>query len=90
MAARVYRIAFASRAERDFRALASEVQHRLKPRIDSLARNPYPRGVKFLSEGEGLLRLRVGNCRIIYQVQREILRILVLKIGHRRDVYRKP
>jgi len=89
LAARVDRIVFAPRAERDFRALAPDVQRRLKPRIDALAHNPRPRGATPLRGGEGFLRLRVGDNRIIYQVQGRTLVMLVLKIGHRREVYRR-
>jgi len=85
-----YRIVFAPRAARDFRALAPEAQRRLKPRIDSLGRSPRPRGAKTLSGEEGLLRLRVGDHRIIYQVEDHTLTVLILKIGHRREVYRAP
>ena len=88
MAARVHRIVFAPRAERDFRVLAPEAQRRLKPRIDALAREPRPRGVETLKGEENLLRLRVGVYRVIYQVEPKRLVILVLKIGHRREVYR--
>ncbi len=88
MAARVYRIVFAPRAERDFRALAPDVQRRLKPRIDSLARVPRPRGVETLKGEEGFLRLRVGHYRVIYQVIPKRSEVAVLKIGHRREVYR--
>lgn len=89
MEVRTYRIVFAPRADRDFRTLTPDVQRRLKPRIDALARNPRPRGVKTLSGEEGLLRLRVGDYRIIYQVQGHTLTVLILKIGHRREIYRR-
>ena len=90
MKAPAYRIVFAPRAERDFRALAPEVQRRLKPRVDSLTHSPRPRGVKALSGEEGLLRLRVGDYRMIYHVEDHALMVLILKIGHRREVYRTP
>lgn len=90
MESRVYQIFFATRAERDFRSLAPEVQRRLRPRIDTLARNPRPRGVKTLEGEEGLLRLRIGDYRIIYHVEERNFTVLVLKIGHRRQVYRRP
>ncbi len=90
MNATAYRIVFAPRAERDFRALPPEAQRRLKPRIDSMARNPRPRGVKALSGEEVLLRLRVGDYRIVYQVEDHPPTVLILKIGHRREVYRTP
>jgi len=51
--------------------------------------NPFPRGVKKLSGKEDLYRLQVGDHRIIYQVQHNALLVLVVKLGHRREVYRR-
>jgi mRNA interferase RelE/StbE len=83
-----YRIEFSPTAERQFKKLPKEVQARLKHRIDILAENPFPRGVKKLSAEEDLYRLRIGDYRIIYQVQGKALLILILKLGHRKNVYR--
>lgn len=83
-----YRIEFTPRADRQFRSLPAAVQKRLGKRIDKLAQNPRPRGVEKLEGEIGLLRLRVGRYRVIYTVQDERLLVLVVKIGHRRDVYR--
>jgi mRNA interferase RelE/StbE len=84
-----YRLAFTPRAEREFKALDRQIQRRLARHIDSLAENPYPRGIKKLAGEEELYRLRVGNYRIIYQVHRKMLLVLVVGIGHRSDVYRR-
>ena len=83
-----YRIEFSTTAERQFKKLQKEVQARLKNRIDILAENPFPRGLKKLSAEEDLYRLRIGDYRIIYQVQGKALLILILKLGHRKNVYR--
>jgi mRNA interferase RelE/StbE len=83
-----YRIEFSPTAERQFKKLPKEVQARLKHRIDILAENPFPRGVKKLSAEEDLYRLRIGDYRIVYQVQGKALLILILKLGHRKNVYR--
>jgi mRNA interferase RelE/StbE len=83
-----YRIEFSLGAERQFKKFPKEVQIRLKHRIDILAGNPFPRGVKKLSAEENLYRLRIGDYRIIYQVQGRALLILILKLGHRKNVYR--
>lgn len=83
-----YRIEFTPRADREFRALERSIQVRLRRRIDSLAENPFPQGIKKLAGEEDLYRLRVGDYRIIYQVQRKRLVVLVVGVGHRGDVYR--
>jgi len=84
-----YRIEFSRRAERQFKKLPREVQVRIKPRIDTLANNPFPRAVKKLSGEENLYRLQIGDYRFIYQVQKRALLILVVKVGHRREIYRR-
>ena len=84
-----YRVEFARPAARQFEDLPEEVQLRLRPRIDSLAGNPRPQGVQKLASEEELYRLRVGDYRIIYQIQDKVLLVLVVKVGHRKEVYRK-
>jgi mRNA-degrading endonuclease RelE of RelBE toxin-antitoxin system len=54
-----------------------------------LAEEPRPAGVKALQGLPGLLRLRVGAYRVLYQVHDDQLLVLVLTLGHRRDVYRQ-
>ncbi len=69
-------------------ALSPAVSVRIETKIDGLARDPRPRGVKKLAGEEELYRLRVGDYRIIYQVRDRVLVVLVVNVGHRRDVYR--
>jgi mRNA interferase RelE/StbE len=83
-----YRIEFARKAARQFQDLPAAIQKRLKPKINALAQNPLPRGVKKLEGEADLYRLRVGDYRIIYQVQDKALLILVVKLGDRKEIYR--
>ena len=84
-----YRIEFTARAERDFKSLDGSIRVRIKQRIDSLADNPYPSGIKKIEGEDELYRLRVGDYRILYQVKGRILLVLIVGIGHRREVYRR-
>ena len=84
----VYRLEFTPGADRQFRKLPKRVQARLSPHITALTQNPCPPGAEKLTGEEGY-RLRVGDYRILYEVHDKILLVLVVKIGHRRDVYRK-
>ena len=62
---------------------------RLREAIDALAENPRaPGNVKLQGEGE-LYRVRVGDYRIVYQIQDAVLVVLVVQIGHRREIYRQ-
>jgi mRNA interferase RelE/StbE len=83
-----YRIEFAPLALREFQALPRKLQERLAPKIDGLATNPRPRGVEKLKGSKGQYRIRIGGYRIIYAIEDERLIVLVLRIGHRREVHR--
>lgn len=75
-------------AERQLAALPRPVQERLQRKIDALEENPRPSGVKKLVDEEGVYRIRVGDYRILYQIQDAQLLVLVIKIGDRQGVYR--
>jgi len=83
-----YRIAFTPAAQRQFAALDPPTRRRVAHRIDALSPAPRPPGAEILKGGEGELRIRVGDWRVIYSVQDDELLILVIKVGHRSDVYR--
>ena len=56
--------------------------------MDALAENPRPHGIKKLVGEDDTYRIRVGAYRILYQIQDEILLVLVVKIAPRREAYR--
>ena len=56
--------------------------------VELLARQPRPAGAKKLVGGRGEWRVRTGDYRIIYEIDDGVLLVLVLAIGHRRDIYR--
>ncbi len=82
-----YRIEFVKQAAKQLKSLSTEEQQRIKIKIDALANLPRPDGVVKLAGEDNLYRIRVGNYRIIYSIQDNQLLVIVLKIGHRRDVY---
>ncbi|MEK6609992.1 MAG: type II toxin-antitoxin system RelE/ParE family toxin [Gemmatimonadota bacterium] len=83
-----YRIAFTRRAEREFGSLPERERVRLGRRIDALATTPRPSGMKTLGGAEDLYRLRSGDYRVIYQIEDRVITIAVVRVGHRRDIYR--
>lgn len=83
-----YRIEFVRRAAKQFKALPTQEQQRLRSKIDALASESRPTGVIKLAGEENLYRIRVGDYRIVYAIQDDQLLILVVKVSHRRDVYR--
>ena len=85
-----YTVAVERRAAKFLRALTDKrLSLRLREAIDGLAESPRPPGsVKLQGEGE-LYRVRAGDYRIVYQIQDAELVVLVVQIGHRREIYRQ-
>lgn len=83
-----YRIELTKAAVRDLAAAPKPMLKRLDACIVGLADDPLPPGVKKLKNSDGLYRVRVSESRIIYRIEHEVLTVLVVKIGHRREVYR--
>ena len=84
-----YRVEFLKTAAGELAALPRADQRRIAARIDALRDNPRPPGVKMLAGGDKLYRLRVGDFRVIYSIDGKKLVVLVIRIGHRKDVYGK-
>ena len=82
-----YKIYFKRSAVKDLDAIPQKDLQRIINRIDLLKENPRPPGCEKLS-GQERYRVRQGSYRIIYSIQDDILTIWVVKIGHRRNVYR--
>ncbi|OQW47626.1 MAG: addiction module toxin RelE [Proteobacteria bacterium SG_bin7] len=82
-----YKIEFSSSARKELKKLPKPYIKNIVAAIDELATSPFPSGVKKLV-GEELYRIRVGPYRILYEVEGKALLILIIKIGHRKDVYR--
>jgi mRNA interferase RelE/StbE len=68
--------------------LPKKDREKVRDRIDRLAENPRPLGVKRLQGGERYYRIRSGDYRILYTIEEVKLLVLVVKVGNRRDVYR--
>ena len=85
----IYQITFSPAAYRQLEDLPKPDQRRIRERIDRLSTNPRPAGAKAIQGGGGILRIRVGDYRVIYKVEDDLLVVLVIRIGHRREVYRR-
>jgi mRNA interferase RelE/StbE len=83
-----YAIQFKPAALRQLEKLPRDRQKRIASKIQALRDEPFPPGCKKLLAENATWRVRVGDHRVIYQVHRGALLILVIAIGHRRDVYR--
>ncbi len=83
-----YRIEFRPAARKNFKALPPGIVDRIDRAILALADNPRPPGVKKLAGQDNRWRIRVGDYRVIYEIHDDVLWVLVVEIGHRREIYR--
>ena len=83
-----YWLAIRPAAERDLRALTPTMLARIDARLRELADNPRPRGTERLRGPQGGFRLRVGDYRILYDVDDAQQVVIIGRVRHRRDVYR--
>jgi len=82
-----YKIEIKRSAVKEIERLPAKELKRVLRIIESLAFDPRPHGCKKLSHQEKY-RLRSGNYRILYQIEAERLIVFIVKVGHRKDVYR--
>ena len=88
MASDLYRIELRPSAVRELEKLDNRERQRVGRKISELAHNPRPSGAKKLQGEGGWWRVRVGDYRIIYAIEDARLVVLVVRVGHRREVYR--
>ena len=82
-----YRIVFKKSVAKDLRPIPKKDVQRILKSIDGLADDPRPAGAEKLS-GDEKYRIRQGNYRILYEIEDDIITVTIVKVGHRRDVYR--
>jgi mRNA interferase RelE/StbE len=86
---RRYHVEISRAAAKQFEALPRREQERIMPALLALADDPRPHGVVKIKGVDDQYRIRVGEYRVLYAIADDRLIVLVLRIGHRRDVYRK-
>ncbi len=82
-----YKVYFRESVQKDFNAIPKKDLTKILRRIQSLAIDPRPPGCEKLT-GQERYRLRHGRYRMVYSVLDELLAIWVVKVGHRKDIYR--
>ena len=83
-----YSITFKSAAQRTLSKLPNDAAERIARAIDGLEFEPRPKGCEKLKGADNLWRIRVGDYRVVYSIEDDRLIVLVVKIGHRREIYR--
>lgn len=85
-----YRVSLAPSAARQLRKFDPVVRRRLQAAIELLSIDPRPPAATQLVGGRGEWRVRTGDYRVIYEIHDDQLVVLILRLGHRRDVYKGP
>jgi mRNA interferase RelE/StbE len=83
-----YRVELTRSAEKDLRRIDRFRVASLYGAIERLGDNPWPHGSKKLVGASRTYRIRVGDYRIVYEIEDEVLVVLVIRVAHRRDAYR--
>jgi len=68
--------------------LGRQVQQRIQTKIESLAENPLPSGVKKFQGEADHWRIRIGDYRVIYRIDNQRIVVAIMRVAHRREVYR--
>jgi mRNA interferase RelE/StbE len=84
----LYLVGFRESAEAELLALPRAIRLQIDRRISLLAQTPKPSGAVKLKGGERTYRLRSSNYRIVYEVDDVGKRVVIVRVRHRRDVYR--
>ena len=84
-----YQIEVALAAVRQLRKLDPGARRRIQAAVELLADEPRPSGSKKLVGGDGEWRVRTGDYRIVYEINDDVLLVLVVAVGHRRDIYQR-
>jgi mRNA interferase RelE/StbE len=83
-----YSLEFTTSALREFRALDAQMQRRVAAKITALCEEAFPPGIKKLQAQPDHYRLRVGDYRVVYRIDGRRVVVVIVRIGHRREVYR--
>ncbi|MBD2679604.1 MULTISPECIES: type II toxin-antitoxin system RelE/ParE family toxin [Nostoc] len=83
-----YEVKFSNSAKKQFRKLPLDIQQRIQTKINDLAIEPRPNGVKKLQGDDNSYRIRVGDYRLVYEIDDNVLIITVIKVRHRSEIYK--
>ena len=83
-----YSVELTRTAEKQLRRVAKRARSRLLDAIEALGTKPRPQGARKLQGYEDIYRIRVGQYRVVHEVIDDRVLVIVLKLGHRKDIYR--
>ena len=84
-----YKIEWKQSAKKELKKLDKQIIPRILQAVENLAENPYSSGSKKLIGSDSIYRIRVGDYPIVYNIKSSVLVIEIIKVGHRREIYRQ-
>ena len=85
----MYEVHLERAAENDLRRLSATAFHRIIPHIRALAENPRPSNCRKLTGSKDDWRIRIGDYRVLYEIDEKAKAVKIMRVRHRREVYRK-
>ncbi|NMC05510.1 MAG: type II toxin-antitoxin system RelE/ParE family toxin [Candidatus Lokiarchaeota archaeon] len=83
----MYKVVFTAKARKQLVELPRPVAKRIVEKVEELAMDPFSQDIKKLA-GMAFYRLRVGDYRIIFDMKNDELLVLIIKVGHRKEIYK--
>lgn len=83
-----FRLEYKASVKKELRKLAKPDRIAIVRKIELLSEDPRPSGSAKLKGSQNLFRIRHGDYRVIYQIQQGVLVIIIIRIGHRREIYK--
>jgi len=84
-----YRVRWKKSAQKELKKLNKDIILKVLEFVKNLAEDPYPDGCRKLRGSQYTFRFRIGDYRVVYDVQSDILTIEIIRIGHRKNIYRR-
>jgi mRNA interferase RelE/StbE len=89
MSSKSYQIVFKKSAAKELQSLPQKIQQKILDAVQLLSLNPYTEllQIKKMKGADSLYRVRIQDYRVIYLIENQIIKVTIIKIGHRREVY---
>ena len=85
----MYEVYIERAAENDLKRLPTATFHRIIPYIRALAENPRPSSCRKLTASKDDWRIRIGDYRVLYEIDEKTKAVRIMRVRHRREVYRR-
>ena len=85
----MYEVYLERAAENDLKRLPTTTFHRIIPHIKALAENPRPSSCRKLTDSKNDWRMRIGDYRVLYEIDEKAKAVRIMRVRHRREVYRR-